>query len=210
MSHFPNIEALEFRLLNYCPSDSIANMEKLQKLSLEFKIEDFSEFLPILENLATRNSLKSLELSGYLRFAIVTDYFRDEDTIASVLCKMTNLKELKLDILMYSLERHLPQIGQNLRNLQKFCYKPMQRYRTREIDLNNILPKILRFVYEAEKLTHLILDLDLLQHDQVQYFYDNLVSIRRSQTANAVLYVNFFSSSSAVKSPGEEEYVQIL
>lgn len=46
------------------------------------------------------------------------NYNGHEDSIASALSKMTNLEELKLRT-VYLLQRHLPKIGQNLKNLRK-------------------------------------------------------------------------------------------
>lgn len=76
--------------------------------------------------------------------------------------------------------------------------------------MNHVLPKLLDFVYEAKNLTDLILDLDFQEHSQ--YFYDNLVSIRRSQAANFVLRVKLIRSSSfnVLESPDGEKYVKLL
>lgn len=211
LSHFPNIESL---VLNPSSSscdqpDFIANLNKLQKLTLVSYFGYAEEYLPVVPNLAIKNSLKFLQLSCLIYYPdCLSDMKMEkeevkqhEDKLASALSKMTNLEELILQM-SYSFERYLPQIGRNLYNLKKITYSKNND------KLNYVLSKLLQFVHEARNLTELTLYLDL--KEQSQYFYDNLVRIRRSQAANAVLCVTFKGSSNVLKSVDHEKYVKIL
>lgn len=203
LKHFPNIEALKYDY-HPRPLNHICDLVKLRELTLNYEYEDFGEISSILERLAERNSLKQLTLYDSSTGAHKFDR-ADETLLARILCKMTNLEDLKLET-SFSFVHHLPQIAQKLRNLKRFCYEPTDMLEIGP-EVNHMLATLLEFVRKAKNLVYLNINC-CLKHN-FQQFYEDLVTIRRLQEANYVLYVQTYNYQKIVQSAEQRKFVKI-
>lgn len=202
LAHFPNIETLAYHHLEEDHELlSILELPKLKTFELTYGFLEFSNVEPFLIKVARQNKLNSLTLnSERLSDTEPNEYEKHEEEkrLVQILCKMTNLTELKLN-------HHLERMGSSLKNLRTFYCDPANDY----VDS--------RFVLEFAKKAKQLIFLDVgckfnkNKGKDIQMFYDNLVKIRQSQDATKVLYfANLRSTAELVQTDEQSKYVKVI
>lgn len=210
---FPNLETLETVEVGWygCPSlELVANLEKLKRFSLKFEVElcdeELDAFFGMLTKLADKNQLESLEL-GFCWEEVSDEHMAQ---LTCYLCKMTNLRKLKLSPTNYDFEHFLPQIGQSLQNLQEFVYQLSHQSFTRAFAQGENSAEMLEFLKGAANLTFLEYRGYLADADK---FYRDIETIRINQKNKKLLLLKIPTVNKERKFSIDTEsgaYVRIL
>lgn len=183
IQHFPQIERLNlnnFRMYNELVTETILGLKNLKYLTLDgfnwsSEAEQRAEFQLLLYKLAKVNRLEKLVL------------FVDEEVFSeavfSNICKMTNLKTLRLLMNCQAIKPYLPNIAQCLKKLREFKF--LYSFAVKYVEFESI---VCGFIEIAENMRVLHLRMPPF-FDWYTKVYAKLTKIREKQNNTNVLIV---------------------
>lgn len=207
LTYFPNIECVR-NFYSFDDSyllDPFLTLPELKWLELHFE-ELGTEFLfSFLTKLADRNSLEYFSLNEEIMARELND--KELSLMANNLCKMTNLK--KLEIKFYdtiSFEKHLPRIGNCLKNLQDLNFHGGWKFGNLDEQKKNE-QIMLDFVKMAKNLT--VLECSLADHLNKTELCDKLIKIRKEQGNSKILYLRGASTIGWPMTEEMRKYIRV-
>lgn len=192
IQNFPNIENLSYAIAD--DAEAVQQLKNLKKLV--FSGVQITFCFNCLTELSKRNNLETLVLdfSGCIWFEDV-----QQVRLREALTKMTNLKELKLNLTEYNFS-HLEKVAEHLTKLQKLHIQ----VHTIKSTSNMVIKTILGFVKASKFLRFLHVKLPL-PSDKHQKLYDDIVNVRRTAGFNEVLQLNFGYCSEKISTLEEQK-----
>lgn len=178
IQHFPNIENFSYHLFDEQKLEAISGLLKLKRLVLTGN--NLSSCIGCLSEIAKRNTLEVL----VLHLSDFTFQNNIDELFAENLRKMTNLKELKLNLLVYDL-RYLKGVGEHLTKLQILHIQVCITMSASDEVINTVL----NFVKASKDLRFLHIKIPLPSQKH-QKLYDEIVTVRRTAGYNEVLQLN--------------------
>lgn len=183
---FPMIEHLYFEWISLNTEyllDPILNLTQMKHLQFRCSCVEFNQIATFFQTVAQRNHLETLSLKIW---SVSDDdtHSNVEQSLAEILCKMTNLVELTVDTDLI-LDQYLPVLGRSLRSLRRMNLKPAFLSKS----IAEILPVIYGFLEINESLHCLTLAIEDILGFQENY--SEQVRIQRMQGNNRPYQVTY-------------------